>query len=612
MADALDRGFGASRAVLVGAWNYAEFESVPAARHSFDRFAEMLTGPLGNWPEDRITRFPDVAAPGDLPTRLIEAFEGVTDVALFYFVGHGQYDANTQLCLALGQSRRESRYRKATSLTFEQVRDAFQDCPARTKIAILDCCFAGLAAETAGRLADDRALPAAHGFYLIMASGPYSPAWYQLDGEAERPQTYLTKYLVDAVDSGIPGEGDGIRLGRLFDTVADRLVRDGKPRPGSHAGNQAGSFLIARNRAAGLRGRELTTEATLSFRESLRETPVLLKVPTRCELCHGTGVVGERRCDGCEGSGHGAQLRTVETRLPRGVADGQRIRLAGQGFAGPGDGPAGDLLVTVHVLPDPEFTRADADLGLDLPVSHTERLHGTTVSVRSPSGEWVAVAIPPGTPYGTVVPVRHFGVDLADGRGDLLVRLTAAEPSDERSDEELRPPGPAAARRPPAPEATGPVTVYRASLRRILINWWLLLVCAGLAALALVLTDLLNRWTGLHSWGSFLGPLSGALLLALGRRTYLRRRPPLRLTDDGVEYARFGYLPWSDVAGVWPSAPGHPWVTVLLRRKRELSTGQESPLVVPVILLADLRRTPEPVTDAMRRHCPSLLVHART
>jgi uncharacterized caspase-like protein len=87
---------------------------------------------------------PNVLNPGDLPDRLITAFEAVTDVAVFYFVGHGQLAPDDQLCLGLVQSRPEPNRRAATSLRFADVRQALQDSSATVKIVILDCCFAGL------------------------------------------------------------------------------------------------------------------------------------------------------------------------------------------------------------------------------------------------------------------------------------------------------------------------------------------------------------------------------------------------------------------------------------------------------------------------------------
>ncbi|WP_073781248.1 PH domain-containing protein [Streptomyces sp. CB01580] len=95
------------------------------------------------------------------------------------------------------------------------------------------------------------------------------------------------------------------------------------------------------------------------------------------------------------------------------------------------------------------------------------------------------------------------------------------------------------------------------------------------------------------------------------RRLLAGFRPPLVLSDAGVTYVRFGFFSWADITGVRPSAPGHPWVTVVLRRTTHLTTGQPNPLVLPAITLSDLRGRPEDVPDAMRAHCPGLVVASR-
>lgn len=176
-------------------------------------------------------------------------FSDVTDVALFYYVGHGQYDNDDRLCLALRDSSDDPVLRTTTSLTFDDVRHAFRVSRAATKIAILDCCFAGLAAGLHGTLAAARDLPNSSGFYLMMASDEFNTAWFQLDTEHPRPQTYFTKYLADTIERGILGQPEGLTLGPIFAQVADTLVRDGKPEPGCRASDHAARYAFARNAA---------------------------------------------------------------------------------------------------------------------------------------------------------------------------------------------------------------------------------------------------------------------------------------------------------------------------------------------------------------------------
>lgn len=251
MAGALDGDYSRSRAVLIGTWDYIDMAPVPAARHSLNRMRALLTGHLCGWPTDRISVVANQLTLSDLPHVLVETFQPASDVALFYYVGHGQYDHDDRLCLALRDSSAEPDLRTTTSLVFDAVRHAFKMSSAHTKIAILDCCFAGLAAGPDGRLAARTAeLPRSPGFYLMMASGEFSTAWFQTAAEDRRPQTYFTKYMVDVIEEGIPGQPLGLTLGPIYDRVADALARDRKPEPACRTSDQAARFVFARNTAA--------------------------------------------------------------------------------------------------------------------------------------------------------------------------------------------------------------------------------------------------------------------------------------------------------------------------------------------------------------------------
>jgi Caspase domain len=260
------RDYARSLAVVMGTWDYAFLAPVPAAEHSLRRMQRLLSGPLCGWPQDRLLTLENEPDAGTLPDRLITAFEHAQDVALFYFVGHGQISPDDQLCFGLAQSRPEPNRRAATSLRFSDVRQALQDSPASIKIVILDCCFAGLATKaTLGGLADDVLdLTAGTGAYTMAATGAYTPAWYEVDPRIERPQTYFTKYLADAVEVGIPGQPRRLRLDPLFKHVKDRLAADEQPVPHSRAVNDARDFAIAYNAASpeGQRDAEAEQELT--------------------------------------------------------------------------------------------------------------------------------------------------------------------------------------------------------------------------------------------------------------------------------------------------------------------------------------------------------------
>ncbi|WP_066909749.1 molecular chaperone DnaJ [Millisia brevis] len=216
------------------------------------------------------------------------------------------------------------------------------------------------------------------------------------------------------------------------------------------------------------RGRDLSAEVSLEFREAALGTTVPLSItsPAACTTCHGSGakpgtsprvcakcngsgVVSRNQgafgfsepCDVCRGTGSviddpcatcmgtGVQerSRTVTVRVPPGVADGQRIRVAGRGEAGLRGAAAGDLFVTVHVRPDRVFGRNGDDLTLTLPVSYSELVLGTTVSVPTLAGR-VGVKIPAGTVDGRTLRLKDKGIQTKSGSGDLLVTVRVAVP----------------------------------------------------------------------------------------------------------------------------------------------------------------------------------------
>ncbi|HNM86694.1 MAG: molecular chaperone DnaJ [Mycobacterium sp.] len=153
-----------------------------------------------------------------------------------------------------------------------------------------------------------------------------------------------------------------------------------------------------------------------------------------CTECRGSGSIIEHPCDECRGTGVTTRTRTINVRIPPGVEDGQRIRLAGQGEAGLRGAPSGDLYVTVHVRSDKVFGRDGDDLTVTVPVSFTELALGTTLSVPTLDGK-VGVRVPKGTADGRILRVRGRGVPKrSGGHGDLLVTVKVAVPTDLEGD----------------------------------------------------------------------------------------------------------------------------------------------------------------------------------
>lgn len=146
-----------------------------------------------------------------------------------------------------------------------------------------------------------------------------------------------------------------------------------------------------------------------------------------CHRCHGCGTTINTPCPTCAGSGRVSKPRTVKVRIPAGVEDGQTIRLPKRGGPGSDGGPAGDLFLTVDVEPHPDFGRLGNNLTLTVPVTYTELVLGTEVTVPTIDAGTVTVRVPPGSPSGRTLRVNGRGIPGTGG--DLLVTLDVVVPT---------------------------------------------------------------------------------------------------------------------------------------------------------------------------------------
>jgi molecular chaperone DnaJ len=149
-----------------------------------------------------------------------------------------------------------------------------------------------------------------------------------------------------------------------------------------------------------------------------------------CSACQGFGTVIPDPCHECGGDGRVRTRRTLTVKIPPGVDTGTRIQLTGEGEAGPGGGPAGDLFVEVVERPHPLFRRHGDDLHCTVSVPMTAAALGTTVSIETLDGP-KPVELRSGTQSGTTTTLTGLGVAhlRSAGRGDPVVHVDVATPT---------------------------------------------------------------------------------------------------------------------------------------------------------------------------------------
>ena len=171
------------------------------------------------------------------------------------------------------------------------------------------------------------------------------------------------------------------------------------------------------------------TCGTCGGRGQVRMQQGFFTVQQTCPRCRGKGTLISDPCGTCHGQGRVEEEKTLSVKVPAGVDNGDRIRLSGEGEAGPNAGPAGDLYVEISVQPHPIFQRDGADLACEVPVSFAIAALGGELEVPTLSGR-VSLKIPAETQTGKVFRLRGKGVKPVRGGsvGDLLCRIEVETP----------------------------------------------------------------------------------------------------------------------------------------------------------------------------------------
>jgi molecular chaperone DnaJ len=160
-----------------------------------------------------------------------------------------------------------------------------------------------------------------------------------------------------------------------------------------------------------------------------------------CPKCHGTGRVIPEPCTACHGAGRTKQHKTLSVKIPSGIDESDRIRLAGEGEHGVNGGPPGDLYVQIHIKPHPVFQRDHDDLHCEMPISFTSAALGGEIEIPTLDGA-AKIKIPQETQTGKVFRLRGKGIRgvRSHAPGDLMCHVVVETPVNltERQKELLR------------------------------------------------------------------------------------------------------------------------------------------------------------------------------
>lgn len=196
---------------------------------------------------------------------------------------------------------------------------------------------------------------------------------------------------------------------------------------GSLFGRQRGRTRTAQQKGSDA---EQAIEVTLAEAHDGAERAFTLQSTQTCPTCNGTGLQNESLCPTCQGAGAVPRTKRLDVKIPRGVKEGSRIRIAGEGNPGVGGGAAGDLYLVVHMVPDPRFRREGDDLYTEVSVPMIKLILGGEAEVPTIKGR-VTVRVPAGSQNGRTLRLGGQGMPALRGgkTGDMYIKLNALLPT---------------------------------------------------------------------------------------------------------------------------------------------------------------------------------------
>jgi molecular chaperone DnaJ len=292
-------------------------------------------------------------------------------------------------------------------------------------------------------------------------------AAYDVLGDADKRKEYDRGGLNPFAQAGGAG-GAGFDPGSFSDILSN-LFGGGAAGGGGRTRGGAGGGAGATRQE---RGRDIETDVSLTFEQSVEGAQVSLQVPmsqtcatcrgtgakpgttpkvcprcqgrgvesqgqgmfsisTPCSQCGGSGTIIEDPCPTCSGSGATRTVKRYRVTIPAGVREGSRVRLGGKGEPGRNGGPSGDLYVVTHVADSPVFKRKGDHVEVEVPLTIPEALRGAEIEVPTLQGR-KKLRVPPGTKHGTVQRLRGEGPPTlgSKARGDIHYRFVLDVPDE--------------------------------------------------------------------------------------------------------------------------------------------------------------------------------------
>ena len=153
------------------------------------------------------------------------------------------------------------------------------------------------------------------------------------------------------------------------------------------------------------------------------------RIQTTCPGCRGAGKVIRDKCSKCRGTGHESKPVKLSVNIPAGVDTGMQLCVRGEGEAGTGGGPSGDLFCEIQVKPHPLFQREGLHLTCHVPITYSQAALGAEIEIPNLDGKQM-LTIPPGTQPGEVIRLKRQGMPdpQGGGRGDLRVQVIVDVP----------------------------------------------------------------------------------------------------------------------------------------------------------------------------------------